>query len=205
MEGTWNPNQMTHHHLIIIQARGWSTAQDQRAACLALDTTSPDLASWLLFITTLFLCSDATSLHCTTHFPVSILSIICSSADFMFLFKLVLITWFILLPPKKKTSGNHQPKPHSLVCCSQLTVKREKKKHHKQTPTSPKRQNKTKRNRNKKKFKEDSEPVCHALRKRGQDLGRQTTGSKAQRQRQRQRQSRTDTTRNTNAQFGRVR
>jgi len=192
---------MTHHHLIIIQARGWSTAQDQRAACLALDTTSPDLASWLLFITTLSPCSDATSLHCTTHFlfPFSQLLL---KRGFMFLFKLVLVTWFILLPPKKKTSGNRQPKPHSLVCCSQLTVKREKKASQ-ATPTSPKRQNKTKRNRNKKKFKEDSEPVCHALRKREQDLGRQTTGSKAHRQRQRQ--SRTDTTRNTNAQFGRVR
>jgi len=117
---------MTHHHLIIIQARGWSTAQDQRAACLALDTTSPDLASWLLFITTLSPCSDATSLHCTTHFlfPFSQLLL---KRGFYVSVQTCPDHLVHLITSQKKTSGNHQPKPHSLVCCSQLTVKREKK------------------------------------------------------------------------------
>jgi len=118
---------MTHHHLIIIQARGWSTAQDQRAACLALDTTSPDLASWLLFITTLSPCSDATSLPTLYHaFPFSILSIIAQARIYVSV-QTCPGHLVHLITSEKKTSGNHQPKPHSLVCCSQLTVKREKK------------------------------------------------------------------------------
>jgi hypothetical protein len=198
-----NQNQMTHHHLIIIQARGWSTAQDQRAACLALDTTSPDLASWLLFITTLSPCSDATSLHCTTHFLFPFSQSFVQARILCFCSNLSWSPGSSYYLPKKNI---RKPSTKTtLLSLLQPAHRQAGKKKASQANTHKSETAKRNETGIKKKFKEDSEPVCHALRKRGQDLGRQTTGSKAQRQRQRQRQSGTDTTRNTNAQFGRVR
>jgi hypothetical protein len=125
---------MTHHHLIIIQARGWSTAQDQRAACLALDTTSPDLASWLLFITTLSPCSDATSLHCTTHFLFPFSQLFAQARILCFCSNLSWSPGSSYYLPKKKNIRKPSTKTTLLSLLQPAHRQAGKKKHHKQHP-----------------------------------------------------------------------